>query len=168
MEEAQATTLGWRRRLAFLLVLLLVVSVGARVKSDKKAEEPQQTAPGLTALVPDQADAAEEQKPEPTGWRKILPFVSEGAFAMLLGLALGIATRMIFKMVVLGMVLFFLATQFLAYKGLLTVDWAKFLVWTRDFVMNISQQADFSSIVKHKLPAVGAFIIGCVLGLKRR
>ena len=168
MEEAKATPLGWRRRLALLLTVMLVVSVGARVMAHKKSQGSQPKTGEPTALVADQAvPGAEVEETEQTGWQKVLPFVSEGAFAMLLGLGLGIATRMIFKMVVLGMLLFFLATQFLAYKGLLTVDWATFMGWTRDFVMNISQQADFSSIVKHKLPAVGAFIMGCVLGLKR-
>ena len=166
MEESHAKSLGWRRRLALLLTVLLVVSVGARVTAAKTSPEPSSKTGEPTALVADQA-VPEAQEPEPTGWQKILPFMSEGAFAMLLGLALGIATRMIFKIVVLGILLFFLATQFLAYKGLLTVDWGRFLVWTRDFVLNISQQADISSVVTHKLPAAGAFIIGTLLGLKR-
>lgn len=166
MPESQATSLGWRRRLALLLTVLLVVSVGARVMADKTSRGQSLKTGEPSSLVADQA-VPEAQAPEPTGWQKILPFMSEGAFAMLLGLALGIATRMIFKIVVLGILLFFLTTQFLAYKGLLTVDWGRFLPWTHDFVLNISRQADISSIVTHKLPAAGAFIIGTLLGLKR-
>ena len=40
MEESHAKSLGWRRRLALLLTVLLVVSVGARVMADKKSPEP--------------------------------------------------------------------------------------------------------------------------------
>jgi len=165
-----ATRLAWRRRLALIATVVVVVSVGARVALSRNQEQPAaggtSTTGVETALLTNDTQPPPDAKPE-SGARKILPFITEAGIALLLGLAVGIATRMVAKVVIAIVLLFFLSVQFMAYKGLIQVDWGGFGANLKDFVLNISDDADFRSILKHKVPSLAAFVIGYILGLKR-
>ena len=153
----------WRKPLVVGLIALLLLSVIARVMVGK--EEAPATPEGAAAFVAGDSDAEPEKAP--TTMEKALPFVTESALAMLLGLVLGMATRMVVKLLVLGLVVFFVVLQYLAFKGVVAVDWSALGIWLRDFVMNVGGSEGVGSFVKHKLPAAGSLLTGYYLGLRR-
>ncbi|MHC4224261.1 MAG: FUN14 domain-containing protein [Planctomycetota bacterium] len=153
----------WRWRLVLILLLIVVASIWARMALTKKhggGESETQVANQLVQSEPPTS------QPE-SGLGALLPFLTEGALAMLLGIALGMATRSIFKIFVLLFVMAFVGVQILAYKEILTVDWGAFAGWLRDAVLNVSGGDSLGEVVKHKLPSVAALLIGYILGLKR-
>ena len=162
-ERTGAEAPRWRKPLMVVLIGVLLLSVIARVMVGK--EEPPETPEGAAALVAGDPDAEPEKAP--TTMEKALPFVTESALAMLLGLALGMATRMVVKLLVLGLVLFVVVMQYLAFKGVATVDWSALGTWLRDFVMNVGGDEGVGGFVKHKLPAAGSLLTGYYLGLRR-
>jgi uncharacterized membrane protein (Fun14 family) len=90
--------------------------------------------------------------------------VSEGGIAMILGLLLGMLTRSFLKVLLLFAILGFIGIQYLAHKGVITVDWGAM----KDFVLNmVPKGASLAEIVQKKLPSLGAFGLGYLLGLKR-
>jgi uncharacterized membrane protein (Fun14 family) len=106
-------------------------------------------------------------EPEPSTADKVLPFVTEGGIAMLLGLMLGMATRAIFKLLAVGLILIFGVILVLSHKGMLSVDWGATGTWIKEFVVNISSDESLGGVVKHKLPSAGGLGLGYLLGLKR-
>ena len=153
----------WRWRLVLLLLLIAVASIWARMALAKKEGGGESETEIANQLV-----QTEPTKTQPkSGLGAVLPFLTEGALAMLLGLALGVATRSLAKIFVVLIVLAFVAVQILAYKQILTVDWGAFAGWLRDAVLNVSESASVGEVVKHKLPSVAALLIGYLLGLKR-
>ncbi len=188
-EEHKGSAPAWRKRLVIVVIFLIVSSIAVRVamgSPSKKATETQASSRtggdneaglptsnlnpgGTTDLVPDVKGAkppVDDQIEESTT-RKVLPFVTEGGIAMLLGLALGIASRAFAKIALIGVALVFVAIQYLAYKGMLTVDWGAMGVWIKNFVLNISGDNGIGKIVQHKLPSAGSMGMGYYLGLKR-
>ena len=152
----------WRRKLVLLLLLVVAVSIGARTYLAREKPAPQPAATAPNALLPRQPPS--EQPPEEESrTRKLLPFVTEGGLAMLLGIALGVATRAVAKLALVVIAVFFVVIQFLAFKGLLTVDWSAL----EHYVLNIPAAAGLGKIVQYKLPSAGALVLGYSLGLKR-
>jgi uncharacterized membrane protein (Fun14 family) len=173
-----STSLPWRRRLVLLLMILVSVSIVGRMALASRNEQTATadsgtTDPdsGLTTLMPQdpgdrrEAEAAEQEPPGVVD--KLLPFLTEGGIAMLIGIALGMATRAVAKLAAIVLAIVFIVIQFLAMKGVLTMDWGAFANWLHDFVLNFSSDEGVGSLVKHKLPAAGSLIIGYLLGLKR-
>lgn len=161
-------SLPWRRR---LVILLLVVAVGSIIVRMQRApaepEKDSSTPPGMaTQLVPNDPgtepppEAAPEQSP-------LLGYVTEGAIAMLIGIAMGLATRAAAKTLAIAVVLLFVGAQVMAYQGYAAPDVGAVGRWLRDFVLNVSQNQELKSVVQDKLPAAGAFLVGYFLGLKR-
>jgi len=102
--------------------------------------------------------------------QKILPFITEGALAMILGVGLGLATRTVAKFLILFITISFVVVQVLAYKGILNVNWGQIGTFLQDSVLNIGDitgDIDPSAIVQNKLPTAGALLIGYFFGLKR-
>ncbi len=174
-EQNARKSLAWRRRLVILLLLVVAGSIVARVVSAKErsAATPSATSTprsGLAGgLVP--GDAPHPGQPPETEPREpnqdILPYLTEGGIAMLIGIALGMATRTAAKILVLLFAVFFLGVQFLAAKGIVDIDWSAFTTWLRQFVLNISGDKGLGAIVQHKLPSAGSLVIGYYLGLKK-
>jgi len=153
----------WRWRLVLILLLVVVASIWARMALSKK-----DGGGGSETQIANQLVENEPSTSQPkSGLGALLPFLTEGALAMLLGIALGMATRSIFKIFVLLFVMAFVGVQILAYKEILTVDWGAFAGWLRDAVLNVSGGNSLGEVVKHKLPSVAALLVGYILGLKR-
>jgi uncharacterized membrane protein (Fun14 family) len=160
-----------------LIVVLLgvvaaaVVARAARGTPDGRAEEAaeRRSAPSgmTTALVPGQPQPSGQPQPAPEEQETldvVLPFVSEGGIAMILGLLLGMITRSFLKVMFLFAVLGFIGIQYLNYKGVITINWGAM----RDFVLNIVPKgASLTQVIQKKLPSLGAFGLGYLLGLKR-
>ena len=160
-EEVRAPR--WRLPLVLALLVLVIGSIFVR---QSRAGENSADADGAAALLaPGETSAAAE---EPDTLDVVLPFMSECGVAMLLGLALGIATRFFVKALVLILTLIFVGIQFLAYKGWIDApDWGATVVWIRDFVLHVSDDSSVGGLVQRKLPAAATLFLGYALGLKR-
>lgn len=152
----------WRAK---LLIALVVVVVGAIIARQALAKDESDAAPGQgNQLV---AGERAEEEEEPGALEKILPFITEAGSAMLLGYMLALATRSVLKMAIFALVLAFVGLQFLAYKGILTVDLGEFAAWIGKNVFNVSEGADTGKVFEEKVPTAGAGLLGYLLGLKK-
>lgn len=182
-EEHKGSAPAWRKRLVIIIVFVVISSIAIRVAMGKSESTTKQTTaktdgtansvgPGGASFLPgleggDERPPADETVKDPSTAEKVLPFVTEGGLAMLLGLGLGIATRAVAKFLIVGMAIIFVVIQYLAYKGMLTVDWGAMGGWIKNFVLNISGENGISKIVQHKLPSAGSLGMGYYLGLKK-
>ncbi len=172
-DPVPSTAPRWRFRLIVVLFGVVAAAVVMRAARGTQEPEPQAAASGsaqpggmTTGLVPGQTPTETEPQPEkPKGTLDtILPFVTEGGIAMILGLILGMLTRSFLKVLLVFAILGFVGVQYLNYKGVMTVDWGAM----KDFVLNmVPRGASLSMIVMKKLPSLGAFGLGYLLGLKR-
>jgi len=169
----------WRFRLIVALlgiVAIAVVARAARGTPEARAQEAaeQRSASGqpgglTTGLVPGEPKPGTTPETAPPPEEKdtldtLLPFVSEGGIMMILGLLLGMITRSFLKVMFLFVILGFIGLQYMNYKGVITIDWGAM----KDFVLNmVPKGASLSQIVQQKLPSLGAFGLGYLLGLKR-
>jgi len=112
-------------------------------------------------------ETPEAAEPKPEGLDALLPFLTEGGVAMLLGIGFGMATRAIFKLFMIGLLVLFAAVQYLSMKGILTVDWGAMGQWLNDFVLNVKERWGVAELIQYKLPSMGSFGLGFYLGLKR-
>lgn len=165
----------WRKKLVLALIVLVGVSIGGRAyyrgKHEKRVEEAKaqqtETPHAANALVPGQTPPAVEEEPK-SGLETLLPFLTEGGIAMLLGIALGVATRSIFRIVLIFLAVVFVSIQFLAYKGLIAdVDWGGIASTLKNFVLHIPDSTGLSRMLQYKLPSAGSLVLGFYLGLKR-
>ena len=179
---AESGGLPWRRRLVLLLLLVVAVSVTWRIRlaakpADRQAGEESSLAGHAddlaTGLVPGQINAEQEAAATPekkSGIGRLLPFVTEGGVAMLLGIALGVATRSFIKLALIGVAVVFIAIQVLVFREVIAVDWQaaeRTFTALKDYVWNVSTEHNLSTIVQHKVPSAGALSIGYFLGLRR-
>lgn len=180
-DSVPSTAPRWRFRLIVALlgiVAIAVVARAARGTPEARAQEAaeQRSATGgpagmTTGLVPGQqpgtTPGTEPQTAPPEEkdtLDTLLPFVSEGGIAMILGLLLGMITRSFLKVMFLFLILGFIGLQYMNYKGVITIDWGAM----KDFVLHmVPRGASLSQIVQQKLPSLGAFGLGYLLGLKR-
>jgi len=175
MAQDPRPPMRWRRRLVIALLLLVGATVALRVHYGPPEPAPAPAAeppPGGSTILPETTpppgpDAQEEGPPDSV--RVLLPYLTEGGIAMLLGIALGIATRAVFKLSMIFVAAAFIVVQVLAYKGILTMDWGRFADGLRNFVLNVSSsETGLGAVVKHKLPSAASLVLGWYLGLKRR
>lgn len=175
MEHSQPMpSAPWRRKLLLFLVVVVGASVAARVvlASRAKAQStPSQTRIQPHGILPGEPQAQEPQQTPPSKTeqraQEVLPFITEGGTAMILGLALGMATRAFLRLGLLVLALLFVLLQVLAYKGILVVDWGAFGHAVKSFVLNVSSESGLGGIIRHKLPTTGAFFLGYVFGMRR-
>jgi len=165
----------WRFRLIVALVGIVVAAVVMRAargtpeaRAQASAEKRSgQTGGMTTGLLPGEPQPGEQPQTEPAKEETldvVLPFISEGGIAMILGLLLGMFTRSFLKILFLFAILGFIGVQYMAHKGVITVDWGAM----KDFVLNmVPKGASLSEIIQKKLPSLGAFGLGYLLGLKR-
>jgi uncharacterized membrane protein (Fun14 family) len=151
------------------IVAVSVVARAARGTPEQRSASGQPGTGMTTALVPGGPQPGGQPQTAPPPQEKetidvVLPFVSEGGIAMILGLLLGMITRSFLKVMLLFAVLGFVGLQYMNYKGVITVDWGAM----KDFVLNmVPKGASLSQVVQQKLPSLGAFGLGYLLGLKR-
>ena len=99
--------------------------------------------------------------------QRILPYVTEGGVAFLLGIALGVATKAAAKLMILLAFLSMLGVGYFAQQGVLAVDQVALVDWLRRFVLNAGEHQDAVAALKAKLPAFGSLGAGYLLGLRR-
>jgi uncharacterized membrane protein (Fun14 family) len=178
-EGVPSTAPRWRFRLIVALLGVVAISVVARAARgtpETRTQEAaaQRSASGqpagmTTGFAPGEPQPGSQPQTAPPPEEKdtldvVLPFVSEGGIMMILGLLLGMITRSFLKVMFLFMILGFVGLQYMNYKGVITIDWGAM----KDFVLNmVPKGASLSQIVQQKLPSLGAFGLGYLLGLKR-
>jgi len=173
-DPVPGTAPRWRFRLIVVLFGIVAAAVVMRAARSGGEAATHETAPasgksGLTTeLVPGTGPDGQPQAappPEPKGTLDtVLPFITEGGIAMILGLILGMLTRSFLKFLFVFLILGFIGIQYLNYKGVMTINWGAM----KDFVLNmVPRDASISEIVQKKLPSLGAFGLGYLLGLKR-
>ncbi len=167
-EPERSSVVPWRRRLVVILIAVVTLSIIGRVTLAKDAEEKEEQQPQVAhALVSGQEPPPEQAEPEPSGVGKVLPFLTEGGISMLLGIALGVATRTFMRIMLLLFAGCFILIQVLVYNGVMTIDWGVFAQFLGDFVLNVSSDEGPGAIIKHKLPSAGGFMAGLYLGFKK-
>ncbi|HEX5135373.1 MAG TPA: FUN14 domain-containing protein [Planctomycetota bacterium] len=157
------------------VVVAAVVARAARGTPEARAQEAaqQRSAGGghggmTTGLVPGEPQpGGQETTPAPEEKDTldvVLPFISEGGVAMILGLLLGMVTRSFLKVMFLFVIIGFVGLQYMNYKGVITINWGAM----KDFVLNmVPKGASLTQVIQQKLPSLGAFGLGYLLGLKR-
>jgi uncharacterized membrane protein (Fun14 family) len=171
-----STAPRWRFKLIVALLCVVGAAVAARAmrgtpeaRAEEAAEKRSaQPGGGLTSsLVSGEHGTTPETAPPPEEkdtLDTVLPYVTDGGIWMIFGLLLGMVTRSFLKLLFVLTILGFATVQYLAYKGVLTVNWGAM----KDFVLNmVPKGASMSEIVQKKLPSLGAFGLGYLLGLKR-
>jgi len=177
-DSVPSTAPRWRFRLIVLLVGVVVAAVVARAARGTPEQRAQEAAKArsasgdhggmTTSLVPGEPQPGGQTTTPPPEEKDsldvMLPYISEGGIAMILGLLLGMVTRSFLKVLMLFAILGFIGVQYLAHKGVITVDWGAM----KDFVLNmVPKGASLTQIIQQKLPSLGAFGLGYLLGLKR-
>jgi uncharacterized membrane protein (Fun14 family) len=157
--EQESRAPRWRLKLLVALVVLVVAGILVR---QSLARDKATAAQGNQLMANQQAE-----EEEPSALEKAVPYVTEAGSAMLLGFMLALATRFALKLAIIGLVLGFVALQYLAYKGILTVDWSAFASWVGENVLNATKDADAGLVAQEKIPTAGAGVLGYLLGLKK-
>ncbi|MCA9524737.1 MAG: FUN14 domain-containing protein [Myxococcales bacterium] len=98
--------------------------------------------------------------------QSILPYLSEGGLLLLLGIGLGLASRMVFKIGIVVGILVIGGMQYLAWQGLLEVNWGQFAGLLHETLLNMTPQGDLTEILKQKFPSLGTLALGYFLGVR--
>jgi len=94
--------------------------------------------------------------------QRLAPFVTEAGTCFLIGLVLGKVSRGVLKMLLFVVILAFVLLQVLTYKQVIDVHWAAL-----GHIFHVTPNGDLMTILQEKVPSIGAFLLGYVLGLVR-
>lgn len=166
---------GLQRAALGLTVGLLTVSAGARLALARGwigsggAEGGGAGARSLGGASLTGAGSAPAPAPAPGSFEALLPVFTEASFFGLIGFALGYLSRMVFKLALIFIALFFLGLQALVHFGLIEqVDWPGAIDKLNALILNLKQDQTMSQWLTAKLPTGGGLLAGYLLGLKRR
>ncbi|MEZ4463856.1 MAG: FUN14 domain-containing protein [bacterium] len=98
--------------------------------------------------------------------QSVLPYLSEGGLLLLLGIGLGLASRMVLKIGIVVGILVIGGMQYMAWQGLLEVNWGQFAGLLHETLLNITPQGDLTEILKQKFPSLGTLGLGYYLGVR--
>lgn len=98
--------------------------------------------------------------------QKLLPYFSECGLLMLLGIAFGLATKMAIKVAIVFGILLIGGMQYLAWQGMLDVNWGALGAFVHETLLNVTPQGDLSELLKEKSPALASLGVGAYLGLR--
>lgn len=117
------------------------------------------------ALEVEAANAA--KKADAIDWIKgMLPYFSEGGMALLIGIGLGIVSRGVLKIAIVFGLLLIGGMEWLAYQGVLEVNWGAMAGLVHQTILNATPNGDIAAIIQEKLPSLGALGGGYFMGLK--
>lgn len=98
--------------------------------------------------------------------QSLLPYFSECGLLMLLGIAFGMATKMAFKVAIVLGILLIGGMQYLAWQGVLDVNWGALGAFAHETLLNITPQGDLSELLKEKSPSLATLATGVYLGMR--
>ncbi len=99
----------------------------------------------------------------------IAPYLGQISFGALAGFATGYALKKIGRTAIVIFGLLFITIQFLAYLGVVRVDWLRIQQYADPLLSKNSLQGFFNGltgILTNNVPFAGAFIPGFLLGLR--
>lgn len=97
----------------------------------------------------------------------LTPLVSELGVGGVGGFVVGYSLKKIAKIMAIALGLIFVALQYLAYKGLIIIDYTAMREWALELM---GQSAEFQSIVTDfiaHIPFGASFAVGLYLGMKK-
>ena len=107
------------------------------------------------------------KKADAIDWMKgMLPYFSEGGLAMMIGIGLGIVSRGVFKIAIIFALLLIGGMQWLAYQGVLEVNWGDLAGLIHQTILNATPNGDIGAVIQEKLPSIGALAGGYFMGVK--
>jgi len=104
---------------------------------------------------------------EPSTAETLLPYVTEGSFFALIGFALGYASKKVLKLGLIVLAVFFVALQGLSYLEVITIDWKRAIDVVNDLILNLNENQTILDFVKDRVPTLGGFGAGYLLGFRR-
>ena len=117
------------------------------------------------ALEKEAANAA--SKADAVEWIKgMLPYFSEGGLALLIGIGLGIVSRGVLKIAIVFALLLIGGMEWLAYQGVLEVNWGDLASLIHKTILNATPNGDRAAVIQEKLPSAGALAGGYFMGIK--
>ncbi|WP_161881338.1 FUN14 domain-containing protein [Deinococcus alpinitundrae] len=126
--------------------------------------------PAALPNVPTSGVSAPDASLAHTLSQAIVPLLPPLSLGALLGFAAGYAVRVVGKIALLIVGLLFVAIQLLSYFGLVSVNWLRLETlsgpWLQDSGKTVWTW--LSGVLTHDLPFGGAFVVGLLLGLRRR
>lgn len=126
--------------------------------------------PALSVAIPTTVIHAAPPEPTPpvdAGGLFSEAFFLKLGFSFMVGLAMGFALKIAFKIALLVMGLILLALFVLQYKGVLNVDWSGFEIHYDSWIDWLSANAGvFFDFVGDNLTSAASFFAGLALGLK--
>lgn len=188
---------GFRRYAFLALCGLVIVSVAARavIGSSEPESKPAPAVSSTTGktsseLAPDSLLPGEQDFPgfpgttttpegetgttgggvqttEPSTAETLLPYVTEGSFFALIGFALGYASKKVLKLGLIVLAVFFVALQGLSYLDVITIDWKRAIDVVNDLILNLNENRTVLDFVKDRVPTLGGFGVGYLLGFRR-
>lgn len=167
-EEQQPVV--WRRRVVVIVVLLVAAAIAGRVfLAGEDTDEQSADRSGLrSGLVDDDGQRVEREETLGQKLGKLLPYITEAGMALLVGMILGIGTRMAIKTIVVVAVVGIVGIQFAIFKGWMSADSAGgFIGHMREYVFNVPAGGDAVDVLREKAPTVGASLLGFMMGLKK-
>lgn len=158
----------WRRRVAVIAVFIFGAAIVGRVML-KDEESTSGGGSGMRSglVAGDGTERVEQEEDLGDKLAKLLPYVTEAAMALLLGMIVGIGTRMAIKTVVIALVLGVIGVQYAIFKGWLTPEDARFIGHMKDYVFNVPEGKEASEVAMDKAPSFGAGLLGFMMGLKK-
>jgi uncharacterized membrane protein (Fun14 family) len=99
----------------------------------------------------------------------LAPYLGQISFGGLAGFATGYALKKIGRMALVIFGLLFITIQFLAYLGVVRVDWLRIQQYADPLLSKSSIQGFFNGLIgilTNNVPFAGAFVPGFLLGLR--
>lgn len=97
----------------------------------------------------------------------LTPMVSEIGVGGIGGFIVGFALKKIAKIVAIVLGLAFVALQYLAYKGIISIDYLSLRNWVTNLMGQTAEyQGIITDVVAH-IPFGASFVFGLYLGLKK-
>jgi uncharacterized membrane protein (Fun14 family) len=96
----------------------------------------------------------------------LTPLVTQLGVGGLGGLCVGYAIKKVAKIVAVIVGLFFLGLQYLAYKGIINVDYIGLENWAKNLVSGMGALEGVFTAMIANLPFAASFVVGLAMGLK--
>ena len=96
----------------------------------------------------------------------LTPLVAQLGVGGLGGLCVGYAIKKVAKIVAVIVGLFFLGLEYLAYQGIINIDYVGLENWARNVVSGASALEGVLRVMIANLPFAGSFVVGFAAGIK--
>jgi uncharacterized membrane protein (Fun14 family) len=96
----------------------------------------------------------------------LTPLVAQLGVGGLGGLCVGYAIKKVAKIVAVIIGLFFLGLQYLAYQGIINVDYVGLENWAKNVVSGMGALEGVFAAMIANLPFAASFVVGLAMGLK--